>query len=69
MMLHIPAVLSKLQVAELRQQLDTSEHWINGQLSAGSQAQKIKKNLQLDSSSALKQQISTIILEAHKKDN
>ncbi|MCK8640141.1 Fe2+-dependent dioxygenase [Acinetobacter schindleri] len=67
MMLHIPAVLSKLQVAELRQQLDTSEHWINGQLSAGSQAQKIKKNLQLDSSSALYQQISPIILEALKK--
>jgi PKHD-type hydroxylase len=65
-MLHIPAVLSKAQVAELRQQLGRSEHWMNGQLSAGSQAQKIKKNLQLDSSSALYGQISPIILQALK---
>lgn len=43
MMLHIPQILTKQQVAELRQQLDASHSWIEGHQSAGSQAQKIKK--------------------------
>lgn len=42
MMLHIPEILSKQQVVELRQQLDNSQAWIQGQHSAGFQAQNKK---------------------------
>ena len=48
MMLHIPEVLSKIQVQRIRAELDTAAAWQNGQLSAGAQAQKIKQNLQFD---------------------
>lgn len=41
MMLHIPEVLTKQQVTELRQQLDASQAWVHGQHSAGIQAQKL----------------------------
>ena len=48
MMLHIPEVLSKVQVQQIRAELDTAAAWQNGQFSAGAQAQKIKQNLQFD---------------------
>ncbi len=48
MMLHIPEVLSKMQVQQIRAELDTAAAWQNGQFSAGAQAQKIKQNLQFD---------------------
>lgn len=66
MMLHIPEILSKQQVAEFRHQLDHSHAWIDGQQSAGFQAQKIKNNLQIDVKSAVYQSISTLILSAIK---
>lgn len=64
MMLHIPEILSKQQVAELRQQLDNSQAWIQGQQSAGFQAQKIKNNLQIDPNSIAYQSFSAKILQA-----
>ena len=64
MMLHIPEVLTKQQVTELRQQLDTSQAWIHGQHSAGIQAQKIKQNLQIDVNSIIYQSLSPKILHA-----
>jgi PKHD-type hydroxylase len=54
-MLHIPEVLTKQQVTELRQQLDASQAWVHGQHSAGIQAQKIKHNLQIDVNSIIYQ--------------
>ena len=44
MMLHIPQVLNKHQVAELREQIQQQSVWIDGTHSAGPQAQKIKNN-------------------------
>lgn len=64
MMLHIPAVLSKSQVAELRQQLQQSATWKDGAYSAGIQAQQIKHNLQMDVQSELYQQLSAQVLQA-----
>ena len=58
MMLHIPEVLTKQQVTELRQQLDASQAWVHGQHSAGIQAQKIKHNLQIDVNSIIYQSLS-----------
>ena len=45
-MLHIPEVLNKQKVAELRQQIQQASVWVNGIQSAGQQAQQIKNNLQ-----------------------
>jgi predicted 2-oxoglutarate/Fe(II)-dependent dioxygenase YbiX len=42
MMLHIPQVLNKHQVAELREQIQQQSVWIDGTHSAGPQAQKLK---------------------------
>ena len=67
MLLHIPQVLTLAQVTEIRQLLDTTEHWTNGRQSAGSQAQKIKNNLQLDVHSELYQAISSAILNTLKQ--
>lgn len=64
MMLHIPEVLTKQQVTELRQQLDASQAWVHGQHSAGIQAQKIKHNLQIDVNSIIYQSLSPKILHA-----
>ena len=64
MMLHIPEVLTKQQVTELRQQLDASQAWVHGQHSAGIQAQKIKHNLQIDVNSIIYQSLSPQILHA-----
>ena len=46
MILHIPNVLSKEQLIECRKLLDNA-NWIDGKLTAGSQAVNVKSNLQL----------------------
>ena len=68
MMLHIPAVLTKQQVAEFRAQLQDEKLWLNGKLSAGSQAQQIKNNLQVDVHHEVYQEISTLVLKALKNN-
>ncbi|RZG47450.1 Fe2+-dependent dioxygenase [Acinetobacter wuhouensis] len=68
MMLHIPAVLTKQQVAEFRAQLQDEKLWLNGKLSAGSQAQLIKNNLQVDVHHEIYQSISTQVLKALKNN-
>ncbi|AXQ21200.1 Fe2+-dependent dioxygenase [Acinetobacter wuhouensis] len=68
MMLHIPAVLTKQQVAEFRAQLQDEKLWLNGKLSAGSQAQRIKNNLQVDVHHEVYQEISTQVLKALKNN-
>ncbi|WP_436898285.1 Fe2+-dependent dioxygenase [Acinetobacter gyllenbergii] len=64
MMLHIPELLSKQQVLELRQQMQRASAWINGAQSAGAQAQKTKNNLQIDIHSEIYQSISQSVLNA-----
>ena len=68
MMLHIPAVLTKQPVAEFRAQLQDEKLWLNGKLSAGSQAQRIKNNLQVDVHHEVYQEISTQVLKALKNN-
>lgn len=68
MMLHIPAVLTKQQVTEFRAQLQDEKLWLNGKLSAGSQAQQIKNNLQVDVHHEVYQEISTLVLKALKNN-
>ncbi len=68
MMLHIPQVLTKQQVAEFRAQLQDEKLWLNGKISAGAQAQQIKNNLQVDVHQDSYQIISTQVLKALKNN-
>lgn len=68
MMLHIPEVLTKQQVAEFRAQLQDEKLWLNGKISAGAQAQQIKNNLQVDVHQDSYQIISTQVLKALKNN-
>lgn len=57
MLLHVPQVLSKAQVQQIRQTMEQEPQWIDGIRTAGPQAQKIKSNLQIDTSTQLYQQL------------
>lgn len=63
MLLHIPQVLSKQQVAEVRQQLAAAP-WQAGAQTAGAQAAKVKHNLQLPQQLALAQELARQVKEA-----
>jgi PKHD-type hydroxylase len=63
MMLHIPEVLSREQVAELRRRLDQSD-WIDGRATVGTQGAKVKQNRQLPETSALGLELGRIVLDA-----
>lgn len=61
MLLHIPQVLTALEVADIRQALEL-EGWVDGLQTSGPQASNLKRNLQLDPNSpafpALSQRIA-----------
>ncbi|HEU0069851.1 MAG TPA: Fe2+-dependent dioxygenase [Alphaproteobacteria bacterium] len=63
MLLQIPDVLTKDQVAEVRQALAGAE-WADGKITAGHQSAKAKHNLQLPESSPVAQQIGKSIVRA-----
>ncbi|HWW71947.1 MAG TPA: PKHD-type hydroxylase, partial [Duganella sp.] len=46
MMLHIPGVLSREQVAAMRARLDASD-WVDGRATVGAQGAQVKQNRQL----------------------
>jgi PKHD-type hydroxylase len=63
MIIPIPAVLSKDQVAQFRRHLDQA-NWQDGSLTAGAQALSQKKNRQLNVDSMLAQQLGDKVLSA-----
>jgi PKHD-type hydroxylase len=67
MLLHIPEVFTKSEVAQLRQVLDRGD-WVNGASTAGAQALEVKNNVQFSTDSpdylALSQQVMSS-LERH----
>lgn len=63
MMLHIPGVLTREQVEEMRRALD-AEPWTDGLDTAGPQAIQSKRNLQLSPESPLGQRLGQIIADA-----
>jgi PKHD-type hydroxylase len=63
MLLQIPDVLTKDQVAEFRRLMAEAE-WIDGKATAGYQSAKSKNNLQLGESSPLAQQLGKTIVRA-----
>ena len=60
MILHIPNVLNKEQLVECRKLLDEA-NWIDGKLTAGSQAKSVKNNFQLAENDTLTAYLREII--------
>nr|WP_315591985.1 Fe2+-dependent dioxygenase [uncultured Cupriavidus sp.] len=63
MMLHIPDVLSKAQVAQCRALMDAAD-WSDGNQTSGYQSALAKHNLQLPEGSPVAQQVGTLIQDA-----
>lgn len=63
MMLHIPGVLSREQVAAMRQRLDQTD-WVDGRSTVGAQGAQVKQNRQLAEGSALAQELGAEVLAA-----
>ena len=63
MMLHIPDVLSKTQVAECRALIDAAD-WHDGNQTSGHQSALAKRNLQLPEGSPVAQQVGGLIQDA-----
>ncbi|TXH69167.1 MAG: Fe2+-dependent dioxygenase [Thiothrix sp.] len=63
MLICIPKVLSKAQVAACRERMDNAE-WIDGKITAGEQSAAVKQNSQLPENSPLATEIGNLILDA-----
>ncbi|WP_184202186.1 Fe2+-dependent dioxygenase [Chitinimonas taiwanensis] len=63
MLLHIPEVLSRAQVAEFRQLLAEAD-WTDGRATVGAQGAQVKRNRQLPELSPLGRQLGEVILKA-----
>ena len=63
MLLHVPAVLTPAQVAEMRTALDAAE-WTDGRQTVGVQGAQVKRNLQLPEASPLRADLARQILAA-----
>lgn len=67
MLLHIPDVLTKDEVAQCRQRLDAAQ-WTDGKVTAGYQSAKAKDNLQLDEADPAAQEMGALILNALERN-
>jgi len=63
MLLHIPDVLSREQVTQLRVMLDAAD-WTDGRETVGAQGAQVKRNQQLPDASPLRQQLGQLVLAA-----
>lgn len=63
MLVTVPDVLSPEELAFIRQKLESSE-WVDGRTTAGDQAAKVKKNLQIPTDSPLSRELGEIVLYA-----
>jgi PKHD-type hydroxylase len=63
MMLHIPEVLSRDQVAHIRRRLDEAD-WVDGRATVGTQGAKVKQNRQLPETSPVAKELGQIVLDA-----
>ena len=62
-MLHIPNVLTRDQVADIRARLAASD-WIDGRATVGAQGARVKQNRQLPESSPLSLELGQVVLAA-----
>ncbi len=63
MLLHIPEILTKQEVAEFRALMDAAE-WVDGRGTAGAQSSSVKFNEQLDQDSPLNRALGDRVLDA-----
>lgn len=63
MLLHIPGILDRDQLARIRAALDGAE-WIDGRQTVGAQGAQVKRNLQLAEDSPLRRELGTLVLAA-----
>ncbi|TXD56511.1 Fe2+-dependent dioxygenase [Ralstonia sp. TCR112] len=63
MLLKIPAVLTKKQVAQCRATIDAAE-WVDGKVTAGAQSGHVKHNMQLPEGSPAAREVGTLIQDA-----
>jgi PKHD-type hydroxylase len=63
MLLHIPEVLSKEQVAGMRRAMEAAE-WTDGRQTVGPQGAKVKRNQQLPDASPLRRELGEIVVAA-----
>jgi len=63
MLLHIPDVLSREQVTQMRAMLDAAD-WTDGRETVGTQGAQVKRNQQLPDASPLRQQLGQLVLAA-----
>lgn len=61
MMLHVPEVLTRDEVAEIRHRLEASD-WVDGLATVGEQGAKVKRNRQLPELSPLGRELGALIL-------
>lgn len=66
MLMHIPDVLSKDQVAGMRLALDGTD-WTDGRETVGPQGAKVKRNLQLPDASPLRRELGDLVLAALRR--
>ena len=67
MLLHIPEVLSRDELAHIRQALDAAA-WADGRETVGVQGAKVKRNEQLPDASPLKAKLGRIVLDALERN-
>ena len=67
MLLHIPDILDREQVARLRRALDAAD-WTDGRETVGAQGAEVKRNRQLPDASPLRQELGRIVLAALAKN-
>jgi PKHD-type hydroxylase len=63
MLLHIPQVLNSAELLELRKLLSAA-NWADGKVTAGTQSEQVKRNIQLPETSAEAEQARQIVLKA-----
>jgi len=63
MLLHIPEVLGKNEVADFRKKLDAAT-WTDGKETVGAQGALVKRNLQLPDGSSLREELGQRVLRA-----
>lgn len=66
MLISIPNILTKEQVAACREQMDAVE-WVDGKVTAGNQSGAVKHNTQLPEGSPLANEIGDLIMDALAK--
>lgn len=67
MLLHIPDVLGREQVTQLRGALDAAD-WTDGRETVGAQGAQVKRNEQLPDASPLRRQLGAVVLAALAKN-